>query len=139
MNRKRVLRIPESELQEKFILASGPGGQNVNKVSSAVQLRFDAIASPSLTGWQKRQLRRLASHLMNTNGEIVVEVSQYRAQARNRQEARARLAELIDAASQPPPAPRKKTKPTRASIERRLQKKEGRARTKRLRGRVDNE
>jgi ribosome-associated protein len=139
MNRRALLQIPETELQEKFIRASGPGGQNVNKVSSAVQLRFDVVASPSLTEWQKRQLRRIASHLMTAGGEIIIAASQFRTQAQNRQDARARLAELIDAASQPPPKPRKRTRPTRASVERRLQSKSGRSRTKRLRSRVDDE
>jgi ribosome-associated protein len=139
MKRNPALQIPESELQEKFIRSSGPGGQNVNKVATAVQLRFAALASPFLTDWQKRQLRRIASHLMNADGEIVIEASQHRTQAQNRQDARIRLAELIDAASQPPPKPRKRTRPTRASVEKRLRRKADRSQTKRLRGRIDDE
>lgn len=130
------LSIPESELMESFIRASGPGGQNVNKVASAVQLRFDATNSPSLSEYQKRQLRRVASHLMTKDGELVIEASQFRTQRQNRDDARARLAELIEIASRPPPKPRRKTRPSRTSVEKRLKRKAQRSRVKSLRGRV---
>lgn len=131
--------IPESEISERFIHASGPGGQNVNKTASAVQLRVDVANSPSLTYWQKRQLGRIASHLMTQSGELLIEASRFRAQAQNREDARERLAALIAEASRPPPKKRRKTKPTRASNERRLKKKIQRSRTKKLRGSVKGE
>ena len=128
--------IPESEISERFIHASGPGGQNVNKTASAVQLRVDIDNSPSLTNWQKRQLKRVAAHLMTRAGELVIEASRHRTQAQNREDARKRLSELVAEASKPPPKKRKKTKPTRASVEKRLKKKTERSRTKKLRGAV---
>ena len=133
------LPIPESELEERFIHASGPGGQNVNKVASAVQLRFDMAASPSLTDRQKDQLRRIASHLISSHGVLTIEASRYRTQGQNREDARRRLAELIEQASKPPPKPRRKTRPSRASVEKRLKKKAGRARIKAMRGRVHDD
>ena len=133
------LTIPESELSESFIRASGPGGQNVNKVSSAVQLRFDVVNSPSLTQYQKERLAKLASHLMTLAGEMIIDASRYRSQPQNRADARARLAALIAEASKPPPPKRRKTKPTKGSIERRLKAKSGRADVKKMRGRIGDE
>lgn len=133
------LQIPESELSESFIRASGPGGQNVNKVATAVQLRFDVAGSPSLTPYQKDRLARIASHLMTSAGEIVIEAARFRTQGQNREDARARLAALIAQASKPPPPKRKKTKPSKGSVERRLKKKAGRSTVKKLRGRVHDD
>lgn len=131
--------IPESELHEQFIRASGPGGQNVNKVATAVQLRFDVRNSPSLTERQKQQLHRIASHLMTQQGALVIEASRFRTQTQNRADARARLADLIEEASRPPPKPRKKTRPPRSAVEKRLKRKAGRSRTKSLRKQVRDE
>ena len=128
--------IPENELHEKFIHAAGPGGQNVNKVATAVQLRFDVRNSPSISAYVKNRLKIIASHLMTREGELVIEASKHRMQGRNREDARSRLAELIAEAAKPPPPKRKKTKPTKGSIERRLKAKTGRGSVKKLRGRV---
>jgi ribosome-associated protein len=128
--------IDESELEENFVRASGPGGQNVNKVSSAVQLRFDAARSPGLPDGVRARLLRLAGHRLTGEGVIVIDARRFRSQDRNRQDARDRLVELIAKAAEPPPPPRRKTRPTRAAREERLQGKTQRARTKRGRGRV---
>jgi ribosome-associated protein len=128
--------IPESELSESFVRASGPGGQNVNKVATAVQLRFDVANSPSLNAYQKGRLARIASHLMTQAGELIIEASRFRTQVQNREDARARLAVMIEEASMPPPPKRKKTKPTKASVERRLKAKTSRSGVKKMRGRV---
>ena len=130
-----VLSVPESELQESFIRASGPGGQNVNKVATAVQLRFDMANSPSLDAWQKSRLSRLASHLLTSDGVLIIEANRFRTQGQNREDARARLAALIAEASRPPPPKRRKTRPTKGSVERRLKEKSGRSQVKRMRGR----
>jgi ribosome-associated protein len=128
--------IGEADLAERFIRASGPGGQNVNKVATAVQLRFDAAGSPALSAYQKSRLARIASHLMTAAGELIIEASRFRTQAQNREDARARLAELLTEASRPPPPKRKKTRPSKSAVEKRLRTKAGRGATKRLRGPV---
>ena len=131
--------IPEAELSESFIRAAGPGGQNVNKVATAVQLRFDVANSPSLVEREKQALQRLASHLMTGDGVLVIEASRFRTQGQNRDDARERLYALVREAKKPPPKKRRKTKPTKASVERRLKAKAGRSQVKKLRGKIDRD
>jgi ribosome-associated protein len=116
------ITIAESELEESFILSSGAGGQNVNKVASAVQLRFDALHSPSLPDEVRVRLMRLGGHRLTKDGVLIVTARESRDQVRNRQIARERLAELIRRAAFVPKK-RKATKPTRASKERRIEAK----------------
>jgi ribosome-associated protein len=124
--------IPDEELEWKFIRSSGPGGQNVNKVASAVQLRFDVLHSPSLPDDVRVRLLRLAGHRLTKDGVIIVTARECRDQVRNRQIARERLAELIRRATFVPKK-RKATRPTKASKERRIESKKRNARTKRQR------
>jgi len=134
----RGIVIAAWELSESFIRASGPGGQNVNKVATAVQLRFDIRSSPSLPERVKTNAIRLGGSRVSKDGVIIIEANRFRTQERNRADARARLAELIDQASEPPP-PRRKTRPTRGSVERRLAAKSGRSTIKKARGKVTDE
>ncbi|EKF41721.1 alternative ribosome rescue aminoacyl-tRNA hydrolase ArfB [Nitratireductor indicus] len=127
------------ELQEQFIRASGPGGQNVNKVATAVQLRFNAALARGLPERVREQALKLAGSRATKDGEIVIEAGRFRTQEQNRADARDRLAELLTRASEPPPKPRKKTRPTRSSIERRLKAKAGRSTVKKMRGKVDSD
>ena len=126
------IAIPDWELQESFIRASGPGGQNVNKVSTAVELRFDVRASPSLGPAVKSRLTAIAGRLLTKDGVLVIRADRFRTQDRNRDDARTRLAELIAEAAVPP-KPRVKTRPTKASKERRLTAKSVRSGVKRTR------
>ncbi|HEY2837053.1 MAG TPA: alternative ribosome rescue aminoacyl-tRNA hydrolase ArfB [Rhizomicrobium sp.] len=128
------LIIPEGELSESFIHASGPGGQNVNKVASAVQLRLDVRSSPSLPEPVKAVLLSLSDTRLDKAGVLTVTARRFREQARNRADARARLAELIRAATRPRKA-RKATRPTKASVKRQAESKKHRGRTKRDRAR----
>jgi ribosome-associated protein len=125
--------IDEAELEESFIRASGPGGQNVNKVASAVQLRFDARHSPSLPADLRARLERIAGRRLTREGVIVIAALRHRSQEQNRKDARERLFAMIREAEKPP-VPRRATKPTKASRERRLQRKARRSKIKRLRG-----
>lgn len=120
------LAIDEAELQLDYITASGPGGQNVNKVASAAQLRFDAAGSPSLTEAQRERLARLAGRRMTREGVIVIQAQRFRSQEQNRRDAIERLVVLLREAAKPP-KPRHKTRPTRAAKERRLAEKRRRS------------
>jgi ribosome-associated protein len=124
--------IDESELQEEFVRASGPGGQNVNKVASAVQLRFNVAATTALPEGVKRRLIKLAGHRMTNDGELIIEAKEARSQLQNREEARAQLVELIQRATVTPKI-RRKTKPTFGSQQRRIEQKKQRGAIKKLR------
>lgn len=129
-------QIHEDELQEQFIRSSGPGGQNVNKVATAVQLRFDVTNATGLSEYVRERIIRLAGQRATKDGTVVLEASRFRTQEQNRADARSRLFELIAKAAEPPPKPRKKTKPSKGAIERRLKAKAGRASVKKMRGKV---
>ena len=130
----RKIALDEAEIEERFIRSSGPGGQNVNKLSTAVQLRFDVRRSPSLTEAVRAKLERLAGKRLTQDGVLVITAQRFRTQERNREDARARLAALIAEASIPE-TPRRPTRPTYSSRLKRVETKRRRAGIKAARNR----
>ena len=128
------LSIDEDEIEIRHARASGPGGQHVNKTSSAIELRFDVRRSPSLPEAVRHRLERLAGARLTLDGVLVLFAQEHRSQELNRQAAIERLLELIRKAAEPPPPPRKKTRPTLASKKRRLEGKARRSGVKAMRG-----
>lgn len=139
LNINERLAIDEDEIALRFVRASGPGGQNVNKVSTAVELRFDVWNSPTLPEPVRARLARLAGRRLTQEGVLVLLAERFRTQERNRADAQDRLIELIRKAAEPPPPPRKKTRPTLASKKRRLEGKTRRGAVKAARGRPRGE
>lgn len=131
--------ILQSDLEERFIHSGGPGGQNVNKVSTGVQLRYNPRAAATLSWDIIAKVEKLAGSRLNAVGEIVIQATRYRSQEKNREDARERLIALIAEAAKPPPPRRRPTRPTLGSKRRRLESKNKRGTVKKLRGRVRDE
>lgn len=132
------LSLDEDEIDTRAVRASGPGGQHVNKTSSAIELRFDVTGSPSLPGDVKERLVKVAGSRMTLEGELLIFAQSHRSQEMNRQDAIGRLVALIQKAAERP-KPRKRTRPTKASKERRLATKNRRSGVKAMRGRPDHD
>jgi len=133
-----TIRLDEKEIEEHFIRASGPGGQHVNKVSTAVQLRFDVARSPNLPDQVRERLKRVAGRRLTGDGVLVIDARRHRTRERNRREALERLVELIRKAAHTP-KPRTPTRPSAAARRRRLEAKQQRGALKRTRGKVKSE
>jgi len=133
------IELDEALLEETFVRSPGPGGQNVNKVSTGVLLRFDLKGCTTLPPRVRARLEALAKNRINAEGILIIEAHEHRTQERNRAAAREKLADLIRRAAEPPPPPRRPTKPTKASRVRRLEGKKQRGDVKRGRGRPQDE
>jgi len=131
------ITIDEKEIREEFVRSSGPGGQNVNKVATAVQLKFNVANSPSLPNGVRQRLIRIAGKRMTEEGVLIIDARRYRTQGQNRRDAIQRLVGLVRLAAERP-RPRKKTRPSMATKKRRLESKRRRSETKRMRRRVSS-